>query len=287
MSEYTQNLGLFKYNTETDGKETFSIEQALNANWDILDNVILTASGGLGESGYVELSDGLLINYGKVYTGSQEVSFVNPRLSSNGIMGGNSFAVAADSANSSSYSAWKVFDGTTTGSWTSGNGGYPHWFTFYNPTPLKVSTLAVTNRSSGNNYAMKDYTVEGSNTNTDGSWVTLKTGENDVATSNLTWYINVNSSAFYKYHRISATSHLSGSGNYIQIGELNITATYITTALNSVIFPKAFQTTNYAYSLAYLNGITGDSYATTMTTTGLTLQNNTNAEAVYYIAIGY
>ena len=37
MPEYTDNLKLFKYNTETDGKEVFSINEAMNHNWDILD----------------------------------------------------------------------------------------------------------------------------------------------------------------------------------------------------------------------------------------------------------
>ena len=37
MPEYTNNLKLFKYNTETDGKEVFSINEAMNHNWDILD----------------------------------------------------------------------------------------------------------------------------------------------------------------------------------------------------------------------------------------------------------
>lgn len=35
--EYTKNLNLFKYDTATDGKEVFSIDKALNANWDIID----------------------------------------------------------------------------------------------------------------------------------------------------------------------------------------------------------------------------------------------------------
>ena len=40
--EYTENLKLFKYNPETDGKQVFSIDQALNYNWDILDEVAQT-----------------------------------------------------------------------------------------------------------------------------------------------------------------------------------------------------------------------------------------------------
>lgn len=37
MPQYTQNLSLFKYNTNTDAKEVFSIDKALNDNWERLD----------------------------------------------------------------------------------------------------------------------------------------------------------------------------------------------------------------------------------------------------------
>ena len=38
MSELTPNLGLFKYNLDTDGKESFNITQCLNNNWDKIDS---------------------------------------------------------------------------------------------------------------------------------------------------------------------------------------------------------------------------------------------------------
>ena len=37
MSELTPNLKLFKYNTETDAKQPFSINDCMNANWDKID----------------------------------------------------------------------------------------------------------------------------------------------------------------------------------------------------------------------------------------------------------
>lgn len=37
MSSITKNLGLFKYDTETDAKQVFDLNVALNNNWDILD----------------------------------------------------------------------------------------------------------------------------------------------------------------------------------------------------------------------------------------------------------
>lgn len=40
MPEYTTNLELFKYNPQTDGKNTFNITKALNENWDKLDIAI-------------------------------------------------------------------------------------------------------------------------------------------------------------------------------------------------------------------------------------------------------
>lgn len=42
MSELTPNLKLFKYDTLIDGKIPFSIDDALNQNWDILDETIGT-----------------------------------------------------------------------------------------------------------------------------------------------------------------------------------------------------------------------------------------------------
>lgn len=38
MSETTKNLGLFKYDTTTDGKQVFSIDKGMNDNWDIIDS---------------------------------------------------------------------------------------------------------------------------------------------------------------------------------------------------------------------------------------------------------
>ena len=37
MSDLTNNLELFKYNTAEDGKQVFDIDAALNANWDKID----------------------------------------------------------------------------------------------------------------------------------------------------------------------------------------------------------------------------------------------------------
>lgn len=43
MSKTTKNLGLFEYEKDKDGASTFNIEQALNGNWDKLDNEVASA----------------------------------------------------------------------------------------------------------------------------------------------------------------------------------------------------------------------------------------------------
>jgi len=75
MSEYTPNLNLFKYNPDTDGKEVFSITQALNHNWDILDNLgsgrnigeIVVSTLPLEDAG-LHLLDGALIDGSGIYS---------------------------------------------------------------------------------------------------------------------------------------------------------------------------------------------------------------------------
>ena len=52
MGSYTDNLGLYKVNTETDGNDTFNINTMMNDNWDIID----AFSKGLRMKTYTNLS---------------------------------------------------------------------------------------------------------------------------------------------------------------------------------------------------------------------------------------
>lgn len=45
MSEVTSNLKLFKYDVVKDAKQPFSIERALNDNWDLLDSKVVRKTG--------------------------------------------------------------------------------------------------------------------------------------------------------------------------------------------------------------------------------------------------
>lgn len=281
MSELTPNLGLFKYDPSMDGKEVFSIEQALNDNWDILDNAISSTSS-LGESGYMKFNNGLIINYGKANVSSQEKTWTRPNLTANGTLGGSTCA-AVSSGDYGSTHAFNAFDGNVaTGNCWESNSGTP-WLKFYTPTAIKISNLNFRNYYANTSAANTPNNVTISASNTDSNYTQIKTYTNTNFGANATWNVPISNNNFYKYFKMDFTC----TGTYMFIVEINITATYLSTAINDIIFPCSFTTTNYAYSLAFLNGIFGNSYAKTLSLTGITLQNNSTADAVYYTAIGY
>lgn len=273
MSTTTPNLGLFKYNPETDGKETFSITTALNNNWDLIDSAIIQ-SGSSGESGYAKLNNGLIINYGQASISSQEVEWTTPKLVQNDVLGGNTYAVACDSAINGT-AAYMAFDGVDGSYWLSG-AGYPHWLTLYIPEKARITAFRYNGTSEGNYFSAGIVQASDDNSN----WESLYTFSGIRA--QITY--NFSNDKFYKYYRLYGTT---GDYTHAVICELVYYGTTMTTAINNITFPQAFTSTNYAYSLAYKNGVFGESYATNLTTTGMTLQNNSSADAVYYIAVGY
>lgn len=322
MSNLTPNLELFKYNLSTDGREPFNITQSLNNNWDTLDNAYLTldnkinnisilpdqegnsgkflmtdgnspswsninslsATTYLATNGYIKFSNKFLINYGKATSSSGDVTFTRPNLSSNGTLGGSKFAVAASGNNSTNY-AYKAVNGDNSTYWSSaaiGSGGSA-WFTFYNPSALKVTKLNITNTSI---CKIKAYSVLASSDNS--NWTTLTSGTNSNSTGGSTWSISLSSNTrYYKYYKINVTSNYTSGGQYAMIAELGIVATYVATASNSITFPEAFTTTNYSPALGYYGGSPETSYIKSVSKTGMTLQNNGNASSVYYVAMGY
>lgn len=163
-------------------------------------------------------------------------SWTRPNLSANGSMGGTSFAVSVDNIHDGNYPAWKAVDGnTTTGNncWASGTNGFPHWYAFYNPDPLKVTQLQIMNRVYTASYAnIQNYQIQISDNGS--SWTTIYTGTNSNNTSGSTWTINLSSVDYKpsKYFRIYITSRL-GNDSYVTIGELKITAQKVTGATNS------------------------------------------------------
>lgn len=125
-------------------------------------------------------------------------TWTQPVLSADGTMGGDSFATSASAWNLVSSGSiaqpYAAFDKNTSTYWRSGTTS--GWLQFYNPSPIKVSTIKwgyFYNYPTGGN-------VQGSN---DGNaWTTLANWTNSSASD---FTIQVNSNAFYKYYRINIT----------------------------------------------------------------------------------
>ena len=139
-----------------------------------------------------------------------ERNFVRPDLTDNGTMGGNSFAVESD-WEGVEHKFYMAVDGNTSTS------NMPDAiYEFYNPEALKVSQLDFDFGS--DSYSMFGVVLEGSNDRTNWTTINSWSGRPD---STISW--SVNSSAFYKYHKLTFTP----SRTYVQLYELGITATYM------------------------------------------------------------
>jgi hypothetical protein len=139
-----------------------------------------------------------------------ERNFVRPDLTDNGTMGGNSFAVDSDWEDAQ-HKVYMAVDGNT-----STKNMPDAIYEFYNPAALKVSQLDF-DFGSGSK-SMDAVVLEGSNDRT--NWTTINSWSGS-AEPTISW--SVNSSAFYKYHKLTFTPH----NQYVELCELGITATYM------------------------------------------------------------
>lgn len=141
--------------------------------------------------------------------------WTQPILSSNGTIGGNSFAVSyAGNYTMESLHAFKAMDGnnSTFCQWK----GKDSWFLIYNPKPIKVSSIY---------FKFYDSSVP--------SWLHYIDGSND----NINWdriqnlsipavkeyTLNVNTEKAYKYYRIYTITSL-GAGSWIDIYTITLNA---------------------------------------------------------------
>lgn len=161
-----------------------------------------------------------------------------PVLSANGTMGGSEFACSVSAYKLTSTGtvadAYGAFDSVPSTYWRSGTAS--GWIQFYNPTPLKVSTLRW-----GYFYSYPTGgDVQGSN---DGSiWDTLTTWTNSSASD---FEIPVNSPNAYNYYRVN----ISGvNTDVIHLTQLGITATY---SSEKEIFVSPNETYDYVITDIY------------------------------------
>lgn len=138
-----------------------------------------------------------------------ERPWVQPVLSSNGTIGGDSFAVIGSSNYSGGY--WAAFDNNPATIWHS-NGGMPQWMVMYNPEPLRLKKFIITTSNSSGHEGIKSGTIYGSNDNK--VWEEITNYTNTVSGRGQTFEIPVNSTKYYKYYKL----HIAESYYHTWIG---------------------------------------------------------------------
>ena len=148
----------------------------------------------------------------------QYETFTRPNLTSDGVLGGGSFAVKTNGY-VSGYQAYKAVDGNNSTGWECSNYATDAYI-FYNPIPLKLTSIKMRNwTGSGRKDSSKGGKVYGSNNGED--WTELVTYTNSDYSSGAEWYISMTSvSSAYKYYKITCTDGTSDSGNYWTIAEM-------------------------------------------------------------------
>ena len=223
--------------------------------WQVSDGVIdlngsyIEIDGAMFWEGISNIPAGSEPNCLKLPAGSSTVitrNFIQPILTANGTMGGDSFAVE-QSSTLSSYYAYKMFDNNAS---TEAVADYSNaYFTFYNPNPLNVTAIAITNDSDSRR-AIQTCKVSVSN---DGTTFTDIYTYSDGSTGSQTWTIDLSSNTgYYNYYRVTA---LTTGGYPYGIIQTNITATEQITVLGDsniifdgstvpVVYTNAYSTTN-------------------------------------------
>lgn len=127
-------------------------------------------------------------------------------LSSNGTLGGDTFAVyASNNRDANLFPAWKMFDGDGSTCWYNSN--VPTDLIFYNPEPIRLETMEFTNREDAPNYTFTAGTVYGSNDNV--TYTLIGTFTNNATGAGDSYYVleegGLTSPDFYKYYKVTLT----------------------------------------------------------------------------------
>ena len=223
----------------------------------------------------------MLLQYGKVYLSEQVVDYSSPsNLSSNGTVGGNSFAVSPSSTYNTTYDAFHMFDGSPSTYFRSGTEN-PITIIVYTPQPTRITSVTITNQDSYIVSATADSYLYVSNNNS--TYTSLATFRG-TAGAGTQWTINLSSnSTYYKYYKFVT----KGTYGYQTIRNMSLTGYYKTDVANSITFPTSYSNTNYAFSLGYI-GAVNTSYSTSKTTTGMGLYNpEAGSGSMNWMTIGY
>lgn len=197
-----------------------------NKNNGVAPTIFSTLSGVRNRLTFITIDGGTTWEAEYTTFGAVETTFIQPTLSANGTLGGSNFAVYASSTYSGDYthSAFYGADNNSSTTYASAGVSSGFYYTFYNPAALKVSSIAITNKSDGETFT--GYTLYASNDNS--NWAALVTSTNSITSGSATWSIVVPSGnqGFYNYYKIYVTS---SSGNNNGFTQATLTATYIAT----------------------------------------------------------
>lgn len=158
-----------------------------------------------------------------------EKDWVQPILTSNGTLGGSSFAVACSNVNTAA--GWinniaACFDGQTdTGHISNANGIYlpaSCEIIIYNPIPLNIKKFTLSQGAGNAKGGLHAGAIYGSDNGS--NWVKVGTYSGLTANaSTITEYINLpNNTGYYKYTKIANTT---GGTNGVVVKEITLTAT--------------------------------------------------------------
>lgn len=205
--------------------DTRNIGQIVQSTIPLTDAGLHLLDGGLVLAGGI-YDD--FVNYiANIYNNTAVVEKVwtQPRLSSNGVVGGNSFAVSSNVTQLSGNDVYNAFDGVTSGGslFHSQSGTTTGYIIIYNPTPIKITNLKIYNQSNAANRASSAGNIYGSN---DGvSWVGIDSYTNSQQSAGGVWNIDLSlNTGYFKYYRLASLS--GGSDSYWTINEIEIFAYY-------------------------------------------------------------
>ena len=149
--------------------------------------------------------------------------FVQPILTANGTMGGDSFAVSSNVEYAENY-ACRAFDGIKddTSYFHTPQNVKTGYYDIYNPIALNITHIKFYNQIIAANRASSAGNIYGSNNGEE--WTLIKSYTNTVQAKASTWELDLSSNKdYYKYYRIESTA--GGADQYWVIVEMEITAT--------------------------------------------------------------
>lgn len=189
-----------------------------------------------GQTYLTTILDGLTMytKMTKSLTEVKEEEWTQPVLSSNGTLGGDTYAA---SANSDSAAAYEAFDGNDT------TGCYGDIITFYSPNPIKLTSADISFINTAARF--NNVTIDASNDNS--TWTNVASATN--SSTSLTVYIDTQGNS-YKYYRYTFTNRVG-----IYVFDININQH------GTIISELSVETTKPGLWLSNLSQIYSDSSA--------------------------